>query len=462
MTGRRWIVIGSILGVAFTASPGSMFVLLLVGLAALRFARAVREPSRRRFVLLLFLIGFLARAGISLGLDGLSCILEREIPAQKGQPYGDILNVVDHTRRFMQMGDSDYYSERGYALVQRARGNLPLLPRYYREKYGENAYLHVIAVFYALFDFSPIAVKLLNCFFGALFGPLLFLLFLRCFNEPICRWASALISFFPSMLLWSVGNLKEPFLFLLTCGLYFLFLRIFETPRWSRWGWLLLFLGLLAVHAQMRSVIYSGSLFASLLLAIFLSSRIHRFWKIAGLALSLAGAFLIRARLLSGIAQAFAIHIGYVTTPGTVYRYLPDPFYGSREYLVNWSGTAHWSGEILGWLGRATAHYLLEPLPSRIDGLFLSMTYPQMVIWYFLLPFAFMGAWIGIRKRIGGLWLFLLPTLSWILVGALTSGNIGTVFRVRDMVTPYMLLFACAGVWAFLHGTGGIEPDAGN
>ena len=40
----------------------------------------------------------------------------------------------------------------------------------------------------------------------------------------------------------------------------------------------------------------------------------------------------------------------------------------------------------------------------------------------------------------------------WTLMGSLSNANIGTLIRLRDMVTPIVLLFAAGGLWVVARG----------
>ncbi|MBI3317762.1 MAG: glycosyltransferase family 39 protein [Candidatus Omnitrophica bacterium] len=443
---------GLLAGLWLTFSPGSLFLILLAAGIALGLWRGA-APHNKRFILWLFLAGFLVRAFLSIGLDGLACVVEREVPARLGPPDELNLNIVDHTRRYLQMGDSDYYSQRGYALSELTKGTIPMIRKYYREGYGNNFYLHLIALFYSVFGFSPVAVKLINGLLGALMGPVLFLVFRNLFPIPAARWAAGICAFFPSILLWSVTNLKEPLLILLTALLLLCFIQFQKGPGWKRrilYG--SLFGAAFALHAHLRTGIYTAALAGSLVAAAFLTGRFRLPWKLLAVLLVLLGAVYGRAHLKPALTYALVVHVGHITTPGTVYRYLPDQFY-SREAVQEGVRDGKIDGPLLlRGIVKALGHYLLEPLPRRVETLFTSLTYPQMVLWYFLLPPAFLGALLALRLYPrGGLPLVLLLS-AWVFIGAVTGGNIGTLFRVRDMVSPYVILLACVGCWGLLEG----------
>ncbi len=456
---------GFTLGLLSAFSPGSVFALALFFLAGWMLRR-ITAIEDRRFILGLFVVGLLVRMVLSLGLDVGSRFAEGRWPSKYGEvrDYEWDLGIVDNTRRYAQIGDSDYHSERAYAMAQYARGSREPVVLYRIQQYGWHGYAYAIAAFYYLFGFSPISIKFVNCLLGALLGPVFFYLARWSFNRSIGRWAGFCIAFFPSLVLWSATNLKEPSLFLLTGCIPLLFIKCLEalkSPLKTRAaGWLALLAAVLAIHSTLRSKDFSWMLFGSLLLWqgwVFLH-RQKDFFRKRKLWTPLIGGFLIIGaaavwlNLRPVLEFAFARHIGYAWDYGVSYRYLPVEFY-DPEWFSRWREMRGLDIlEVIGVLSRAVFHFLAEPFPGRIERLHQLMTYPQMILWYFLWPLALIGIFASMRwNHLRTLFLALVLG-AWTLMGALTSGNVGTVFRIRDMVSPFFLIFACVGAWVLMHG----------
>ncbi len=218
----KLLLMGSLLGAAAAFSPGGLFVFLLAAGTCLALHRFAPQEDRV-FLITLFLMGFLVRVILSLGLDLGSWAVEGRLPMRMGPPEYWNVGVFDKTRDYLRMGDSDYYSQRGYCFAQYVQGiRKPVVLRRTQE-YGWNLYALIIGWFYYLFGFSPISVKWLNGWFGALQSIVLFFLAKSSFQSTIARWTSVLVAFFPTLLLWSATNLKDPLLFLLTSLLFLLF-----------------------------------------------------------------------------------------------------------------------------------------------------------------------------------------------------------------------------------------------
>lgn len=455
--GLIWILFGLVLGGLASVSPGYAFMAMLSAVVAAALYRFSSLPNRR-FLLLLFLSALALRAGVSAGLDLLSWKAEGELPYQDGPVQNWNLHISDKTRGYLKIGDSDYFSQRGYATAQFVEGsNEPVLP-FRINQYGKHGYILCIGWFYHLFGFSPCAVKLINCVLGALTAVLVFLLGQCCFSPRPARWAGILTAFFPSLILWSATNLKDIPLTFFTLLILFLYSRWTQTiGAKSRLALFLLLLGALRIHMTFRSIelsfILAGTLLAAHLLPRFLRSRpaaalaALSILLLAGVALSFLEP--VGYRIRQALMQPFNWHIGFTTTPGSSYTFLPTQFY-QEGYRWEWVETGRMNLAILVGMGQAVLHYLFEPFPWKMSNTFQWFSYPQMIVWYALFPFAVVGILQGLRKRRKNTLALILTTIIFTGIGSLANGNTGTVFRLRDMVTPLFLILGCAGLHRML------------
>jgi len=449
---KKLLLVGLLLGVGAAFSPGGLFVLFLVA-ATWAALRRFSPPGDRVFLIRLFLIAFFVRAILSLGLDLGSWVVEGAPPVKRGPVEYWNLGIIDKTRNYLRMGDSDHYSERGYCLAQYVSGVWePAVLRRIQD-YGHQGYVLVIGWFYYLFGFSPISVKLLNGWIGALHILPIFFLSKSCFQSTIARWAAALVAGFPTLVFWSATNLKEPLLFLLTAILCLLF-RVFQRARTPRRR--VLYAGLFLLTFYVISDMGRRELFFSLVACFILAFSAEQcFQKRWYVALILMAAALIHFGppvIQDGLRQGVYRHIGYVGGTGMVYRYLPEKFY---PYVIPAP-----PGVIARAIPNAVTHYLLEPTLSRAGDRFVTLLVPQMILWYFLLPLALIGVAAGLRWKPWNCCFLVLLLFAWVVMGALSNANIGTLIRLRDMVTPIILLFAAAGFWALARGSQGFSQEA--
>lgn len=450
------VTLGAVLGVASFASPGGVAVMVLASVAAGILVR-LAGSSERRFLLTLFWTGFLVRILLSVSLDAAAWIVAGGPPFGLAPQAGsEALVAYDQSRAFIGAGDSDSYSQRGYGMAQYAHGVRDAHtvsaadPRW---TYGWNGYLYVVGLFYFLCGYSPVSVKFLNGLVGALLGLTIYSLAKRCFNETIARWASIGVGCFPSLIFWSTTNLKDVLYLWLTLLALLLAMRLLTAPTPGR---VLRDLGLLGavlmgqVGLSPRSAIYPILLVGCFIASRFFASSVRRRWKLGVVLVMLGGLVLAHDLLRHTLTKAFYLHLGHVHTPGVSYRYLPEQFY-TGTYLSQWADQGVIDLSILSAVGRAITWYLLEPFPTRGEATLALLAYPQMLVWYLILPLALYGFWIGLKRAPLGSGVLGFSSLTWIVMAALAGGNIGTAFRSRDLVSPVLVLFASVGGWALLH-----------
>lgn len=458
------VALAVLAGAVCALSPGGAFIGLLVAATCLLLRRCVTPPGDRIFLTRLFLLGFAARVLLSLALDLGSWRVEGSLPGRRGPIAGWDLGISDRTRTYLRMGDSDYYSQRGYCLAQYVSGVREPIVLQRIQEYGDHAYVPLIGGFYYFFGFSPITVKWLNGWVGSLQIIALFFLVRSCFQATIARWAAVGVAFFPTLVLWSATNLKEPLLLLLA-ALLLLGLRVIRVePRWTRKA---LGAGLSLWIFTLLCRMGRSDSFAILLvcstLALAAEWLLRRRWPaLRRWALLLAAVLALIplqpvARAKVALGKTVYRHMAYNYGIGMTYRYLPTRCYYAPGALTWGSYSQVGTRDLVRRIPKAVWHYLLEPFPARVGEKLTLLFLPQMIIWYGLLPLALVGIAAALAWNLWNCLFLAAPLLAWILVGALSNGNIGTLVRGRDMVTPMVLIFAAAGLWALARGRRGFS-----
>jgi hypothetical protein len=152
----------------------------------------------------------------------------------------------------------------------------------------------------------------------------------------------------------------------------------------------------------------------------------------------------INARLLAGVPEAAKIHSGHVFTVGHAYKLLDDGFYYSPSAPAASSLTLT-NDHAARFLLRSMYTFMLTPLPWEMRSRGELLLLPEQILWYLVLIGLPVGAVSGWRRDplltallIG----FVLPTAA---VLAVTNGNVGTLLRLRGLVTPYLLWVSVLG-----------------
>lgn len=439
-------IAGFFIGALWSFSPGTVFVLSLVVLSSTFLAGVIASADEKRFAVALLVAGFALRALLSLSLDAGAWWMNRaEAFGFTPDRATGIPIPFENSRGLVRIGDSDYYSNRSYGIARYAQGARDAHAMGARfQSYGRHGYLYVTGFFYYLFGFSPIAGKLFTCFWGGLIGVFVYLVARSLFAAPVARWAGVATACFPSLILWSASHLKDAAIIALGVALVLLFVRWQQSMKLPQPKPYAALFGLAFVaHVGIRSEIYSLALLGCLGFS-FLFTRLSWRWRLALIVLLASVLFFIREDIRSGIGYALAVHKGHMkTSPGTSYSVFPSSSYtGLGPPIV-----IGWNAPFLLGIARAIAHYLLEPLPWRGGSFMRFLAVPQMMFWYVALFFAGVGILFALVRMWRRSFPLLLITAAWTLLGALTNGNVGTVFRMRDMVTPFFLIFASVGWW---------------
>jgi len=454
MSIRHFVILGFFCGVVYFFSPGTFCILLIVALIVAKINRKL-DPETK-FLINLFLSAFILRLFLLLVFSTL-LVAKGKILSYPGYP-GWAPNFI---------GDSAYYTLRGYWMALDWRGlslSSEILGEAYNSGYGWHGYTYLIGGFHYFFGFSPMSSVILNCIFGALIPVLCYFIARLCFTEAICKIFAVITAFLPSLVIWSVANLKDIPLILTTLFILWSFMMFIKSRRIPR---NILFLLLMAVGLLAQSTLRAYIMpltVTSMLIAYFAISKypsvyIKIFMVIIAVFLSVALFKITPARLDHAFRQRIfpllTIHQAAVIE-GTNYRILEDKYYlinpdfqsgkAPDEYYYLYPATTLTYRQYLTVYIKGVFHFMFEPFLQKTGSITRALSYPQMILWYILTPFAVLGLAIVMRYR----WREYLVLFSYFVIvvsaSALTQANIGTVFRFRDMITPVFLFWASIGL----------------
>ena len=317
--------------------------------------------------------------------------------------------------------------------------------------YQITLWAYILGILYHAFGFQPLIGIMLNCLLGALLPINLYFITSRLTNLKEINYylkvaALTIFSFFPSLFLWSITNSRDmSIIYLLSC--FVLLILKYEKKD------LVLLIAALPV-AIIIGFFRIQLLYPLIFLLLFIIS-LKRFClgivtrKITSIAIigCLTVIFFQNrhgidfGQILESffIDQIITIQKGTISTGGNIYYILPRHYYSAIASLH--LTFFDYSLLILkGWF-----HMLLEPLPCRVTTLSSLLSYPQMVIWYVLIFFSIYGMFLSIRIKKNACMLVVLYIFIFGTIIALYGGNAGTTFRLRDLVTPFMLIFSIIG-----------------
>jgi hypothetical protein len=429
------VVAGLIAAAALTVSPLTALVVPLACWVIARAGRGLPDDERRALVTVLA-VAFAAR------LAAIAILFLIGLPAHSDAAVGGL------------SGDDAYYFGRAIRardlILGFAAGKYDFFV--VNDSYGQTNYLRLLTWLQVIFGPTPYGMRVLNALLFISGAALLFRTVRRGFGPVPAFVGLAIILFLPSLFFWSISLLKESLFFLITAVLVATAFRSMQ--RWNTAA-IVPLIGVTALCVWLLDDLRRGGMALALAgIALALVLRVvlaspKRIAAAAGVAvlvlIAAASSPAARERFIGGVTSAAQVQAGHVFTIGHAYKLLDEGFYmfpGSPGGLT--------FDQSLRFVGRAAATFLLTPLPWEMRSLGEFAFLPEHMLWYLMLILAPVGAVAGWKRS---------PMLVCLLIGyalptavtlAMTNGNVGTLLRLRALVTPQLAWMSAIGLLAVI------------
>jgi hypothetical protein len=429
-----------ILAAALVASPLTVLTAVAAPFVLAWCGRGLAEPERR------FLIGLLAVAFL-LRVALVAAQLLKGLPLLNDMSVGALA------------GDESYYLSRALRVRDLMLGYAVTKYDYFvaNDAYGQTSYLGLLTWLQIVFGPTPYSLKVLNGLISVCGAALLFRVARASFGTLPAFAGLSVLLFLPSLLFSSVSLLKESAYFFV-CSVFIAcswqLLRDARDRRWNRAPLLIAaaIVSLFVLDGMRRGglVLMGGGLLIGLGIWIVAQSRVRLVVMGAAIAAAIAIVAVLppaHDRFLRSVESAAKMHAGHVFTVGHVYKLMDEGFYRTPEAPAAWDLRLS-DAQALRFLARAAVSFVVTPWPWQMRSTGEFALLPEHVLWYLivlLLPFGIAAGW-RVDPLATALFLgFAIPTAA---VVALTNGNIGTLFRLRGLVTPYLLWISAVGLCA--------------
>lgn len=431
----RWsLAAGLGLAVIYAASPLFVFALAIALALVASAGRNLATPERGR---LLTILGIALAARLAF----IGVLLVSGMPALNDLSVGAL------------RGDDAYYVSRAIRARDIALGLTHGTYDYFivSDEYGRTSYLQLLTFLQTLFGPAPYGMRAINAVLFVTGAYLLFRLTRAAYGATAALLGLAAVLFLPSLFVASTSLLKESAYFLATTVLLTMVIVALRHPRIAgKVAAIAIAAGCLWILDDLRRgalmMALAGIATAFGLLIIMKTSR----RAIAGVVLAMIIAVVawvqpaIHARAIDAITSAAKTHAGHVFTTGHAYKLLDEGFYMHPGTPAAWSLTLT-DDQAARFLVRAARSFLFIPWPwemvSKSELAFL----PEHLIWLLIVAFTPIGLVAGWRRDrlvtallIG----FVLPTAAAL---AISNGNVGTLLRLRGLVSPYLIWLAVLG-----------------
>lgn len=397
-------------------APAALPLLIVGGLGVLGLLFAlsrVADPRTRGFLVRVILLGIVARVLLLLAL-------EVTIGPYPFAPDALTYEIV------------------GRKIVEAWSGLRPMPPEMAQST--EFGYYLINAVFILIFGSQSSAPRTLNILCGVWVAiPAYYLAReLTGGNHRVAKIVTVLTVFFPSLVLWSTLNIREaPTILALVSIVYFLY-RAGNRPRVRHLLGLLAAFGALALSREYLFLLVGCAAGVGLLVSHLRSVVWRMFLGISTLAsvLFVAGRIDIGSSLLDAPALEA---IDYLRR---------DLALGAGSAFGQGADTTSLSG-LLAYLPVGLAYFLFAPFPWAVGSPLQAVTVPEQLTWYVLFLFSLWGMGVALRQDPRRFGLVFFVTGAMVLSYSLVEGNVGTAYRHRAQIYPFLFIFSAMGIDGF-------------
>ena len=318
---------------------------------------------------------------------------------------------------------SDYWAGVGFA------------PRAIRDGWRPG-YYHLNAVFHTAFGESRLALVVLNMFAGVWTALVTFYMTREILPVASAKAAAILTGIFPSMVLWSILNIRDALATLCTVLIVLYGMRLSKRFQLSHlWIFGAAVLGLSLLRDYMAFLVVLGLAIGSvsairaermvgtMLLGTLVAVALTYFADQVGIFSAirpeglLETAQVLRSGLQRGATSAFGVG-AETRTIGTALQYIPI----GGSYL------------------------LFAPFPWAVETTLQAAAMPETLLWYPLFLLSILGFRISIRNRLTTALVPVSVLLVVVSSYALVEGNFGTAYRHRAQIMPLFFVFSGVGL----------------
>lgn len=293
------------------------------------------------------------------------------------------------------------------------------------------------AVAFLIFGRGAGAPVALNILFASWLAVPIYHLTLLCVrgHQGVARWATLMTAFFPSLILWSVLNIREaPTVFAVVLVVFF-FARFQMAPRARD-----LLLAALAMMALLVLREYMMMLvgFAAGVGVVMGRSRSPAASFGAGAIMLIASTFVLQS---AGVGRSLA-------EEPTLERvqYLREDLGRDARSAYGQGADVSTVGGAITYLPVGLAYFLLAPFPWSATGALQRITLPESLLWYVLFFCAVRGVRLAVRHDLRRYTVPLAVLVTVTFAYALVEGNVGTAYRHRAQVLPLFFVLSAVGL----------------
>lgn len=419
---NRFLLLGCTLLVAL----GIFAIPYAEGLPALALTGALSIPAilifrkftaEKEFITTVFLTGLILRMG-----------------------FGLMIHIFE-LRPFFG-GDALAYDVRGWSLVEAWLGinteTTTLILHGSPESGAGWGMYYITAGIYMIFGRNILVAQSFCAVIGAATAPMIYFCSKQIFgNLKVARFAALSIAIFPSFVIWSGQLLKDGLIIFLLVAAMTMVLKLQE--KFS----------------------YSAIAFLVFSMVGILSLRFYIFYMVF---IAVVGSFIIGTsasnrsigrRTVVLVIVGFALmYLGVGRTADVELRVFGnlERIQSSRSDLARAAGSGfNEELDVSTSEGAMTAvptgfmYLMLAPFPWQAENLRQSITIPEVLAWWAMIPFGILGLVYTIRHRLRNAFPVLIFSMLLSVAYSVLQGNVGTAYRQRTQIQVFLFIMIAVG-----------------
>jgi len=354
--------------------------------------------------------------------------------------FGMFVQVFDLVSFFG--GDAVTFHNQGAVIADYWNGLIDSRDWYYqwatsttRPGWGMN---YLVAGIYYVTGKNMLAAQSFCGVIGAATAPMVYFCAKKLFaNNRVARFSALAIAFFPSFVIWSGQLLKDGVVIFLLVVAMTMVLQLQEKLSYAAVVALLIALGGIVTI---------------------------RFYIFYMLAIAVAGSFVIGVSEKSTSIvrrSAILLMLGLGLTYFGVLRSANTDFekYGDLDKIqlsrmdlarsadsgFNEDADVSTTEGALTTLPVGLAYLMLAPFPWQLGSLRQTITLPEVLVWWALIPFMISGIIFSVRSRLRTAFPILFFSATLTLAYSIFQGNVGTAYRQRTQIQVFLFIFIAVG-----------------
>ena len=297
------------------------------------------------------------------------------------------------------------------------------------------------AVYYVL-GRNIFAAQSLCGLIGASTAPMIYLCAHKIFqNIRVAKYSAIAIALFPAFVIWSSQLMKDGIIIFLLVLAMTMILQVQEKFNYT--AVVILVVSLFGIMSLRFYIFYMVLVAVAGSFLIGTSSSIQSMMR-RSIALVLLGLGLT----YFGVIRTADVDLGKFGSLEAVQRTRSVLATSAQSGFGAELDVSTTDGAIIA-LPIGLAYLMLAPFPWQMTNLRQTITLPEVLVWWAMIPLLVSGFWFSLRHRLRKALPVLIFSITLTLAYSIFQGNVGTAYRQRTQIQVFLFMFIAVG-WVLI------------